>query len=71
MSDLHLSSWPAHAPRHLFVPETSLWHNALVSAARFPDKPFLIFYDTVITYGRFRAECERMAPAFALADATG
>ncbi|TWO68495.1 AMP-binding protein [Caenimonas sedimenti] len=61
MSDLHFSSWPSHAPRHLWVPETSLWHNVEVSAARFPDKPFLIFYDTVITYRRYREECERMA----------
>jgi fatty-acyl-CoA synthase len=61
MPDLHFSSWPSHAPRHLWVPETSLWHNVEVSAARFPDKPFLIFYDTVITYRRFREECERLA----------
>jgi fatty-acyl-CoA synthase len=61
MSDLHFSSWPPHAPRHLWVPETSLWHNVEVSATRFPEKPFLIFYDTVVTFRRFREETERMA----------
>lgn len=61
MSDLHFASWPSHAPRHLWLPETSLWHNVEVSATRFPDKPFLIFYDTVISYRRFQGECERMA----------
>jgi fatty-acyl-CoA synthase len=61
MSDLHLRFWPAHAPRHLWVPETHLYRNVEVSAMRFPDKPFVIFYDTVITYRRFQTETERVA----------
>ena len=54
MSDLHLTSWPAHAPQHLWVPPTHLYDNVEVAAKRFPDKPFLIFYDTVIRYARFK-----------------
>ena len=61
MSDLHLAHWPAHAPRHLWVPETHLYRNVEVSALRFPRKPFVIFYDTVITYRRFQDETERVA----------
>ena len=34
---------------------------AIETAARFPDKPFLIFYDTAISYARFRQETERVA----------
>jgi fatty-acyl-CoA synthase len=56
MSDLHLRHWPAHAPHHLWVPETHLYRNVEVSAMRFPRKPLVIFYDTVITYQRFQQE---------------
>lgn len=61
MSTLHLRHWPAHAPRHLWVPETHLYRNVEVSAMRFPRKPLVIFYDTVITYGRFQSETEQIA----------
>ena len=61
MSDLHLPFWPAHAPRHLWVPETHLYRNVEVSAMRFPRKPFVIFYDTVISFSRFQHETEAIA----------
>ncbi len=61
MSDLHLPHWPAHAPKHLWVPETHLYFNVEVAAARFPQKPFAIFYDTAITYSRFKDETEKIA----------
>jgi fatty-acyl-CoA synthase len=61
MSDLHLPFWPEYAPRHLWVPATSLYYNVEVSAARFPDKPFIIFYDTPISYRRFRDETQKIA----------
>jgi fatty-acyl-CoA synthase len=61
MSDLHLPFWPPHAPRHLWLPETSLSYNVEVAATRFPDKPFMIFYDTAISYRRFREETQRVA----------
>ncbi|MES2936311.1 MAG: long-chain fatty acid--CoA ligase [Pseudomonadota bacterium] len=61
MSDLHMAHWPRFAPRHLWIPETSLYTNVEVSAARFPKKPFIAFYGTEISYGRFRDETERIA----------
>ena len=60
-SDLHLPFWPAHAPRHLWVPETHLYRNVEVSAMRFPRKPLAIFYDTRITYADFQRETEWVA----------
>ncbi|HET7525919.1 MAG TPA: long-chain fatty acid--CoA ligase [Burkholderiaceae bacterium] len=60
-SELHLPFWPAHAPRHLWVPETHLYRNVEVSAMRFPRKPFVIFYDTQITYADFLRETEWVA----------
>ena len=61
MSDLHLPFWPDYAPKHLWVPDTNLYFNVDVSAARFPDKPFIIFYDTAISYRRFKEETEKVA----------
>ncbi|HET7795883.1 MAG TPA: long-chain fatty acid--CoA ligase [Rhizobacter sp.] len=61
MSDRHLAFWPEHAPKHLHVPETNLYFNVEVSAARFPNKPFLIFYDTPLTYAQFKQETEALA----------
>ena len=43
------------------VPATDLYYNLEVSARRFPDKPFLIFYDTKITFAQFKAESESLA----------
>jgi len=34
--------------------QTNLFYNLEVSATRFPDKPCLIFYDTLISYAEFR-----------------
>jgi len=57
----HLAHWPPALPLHLTLPETNLFHNAEVSAARYPDKPFIVFYDAAITFRAFRDECERIA----------
>ena len=37
MSDRHLAHWPPGLSRHLTLPQTHLFHNAEVSAARYPD----------------------------------
>ncbi len=61
MSERHLQFWPPYLPRHMHVPATNLYYNVEVSAARFPDKPFLIFYDTPISFSEFKHETERIA----------
>ncbi|WCM22146.1 long-chain fatty acid--CoA ligase [Paraburkholderia bryophila] len=61
MNQLHHPHWPPQVPLHLTLPETSLFYNAEVSAARFPDKPFIVFYDTPITFAEFKDEAERVA----------
>lgn len=53
--------WPAHLPTHLTLPATNLFHNAEVTAARYPDKPFIVFYDTPVTFAQFKNEAERVA----------
>jgi fatty-acyl-CoA synthase len=61
MSNRHLAFWPESQPRHLTVPQTNLFYNVEVSATRFPDKPYILFYDTPITYAEFKDEAERIA----------
>lgn len=53
--------WPPALARTLTLPETNVFHNALVSAARYPDKPFIIFYDSVLTFADFVEEAEALA----------
>jgi fatty-acyl-CoA synthase len=61
MADRHFKFWPAHAMHELIAPATNLFYNAEVSARRYPDKPFLVFYDTAVTFAQFLAEAERVA----------
>lgn len=61
MSDRHRAHWPPGLPEHLTLPETNVYYNAVVSATRFPDKPFIVFYDTAISFRQFHEETERIA----------
>jgi len=61
MSDRHLAHWPPSLPQHLTLPQTHLFYNAEVSAQRFPDKPFIVFYDTPLSFAEFKDEAERIA----------
>ena len=57
----HHAHWPPGLPLHLSPPQTNLFFNVEVSAARYPDKPFIVFYDSVIRYAEFKRETERIA----------
>ena len=57
----HLRHWPPGLPHRLTLPQTNLFHNVEVSAARYPDKPFIVFYDTVLSFAEFKDEAERIA----------
>ncbi|HEY1313843.1 MAG TPA: long-chain fatty acid--CoA ligase [Steroidobacteraceae bacterium] len=61
MSDRHFKFWPAHAMHSMIAPATNLFYNAEVSARRFPNKPFLVFYDTPVSFSGFLDEAERIA----------
>ena len=56
-----LKHWPPGLPQQLTLPHTNLFFNVQVSAARYPDKPFLVFYDATISFAEFERETERMA----------
>jgi fatty-acyl-CoA synthase len=61
MSDRHFKFWPANSARHLAAPATNLFYNCEVSARRYPGKPFLVFYDTAVTFAELYAEAELIA----------
>ena len=59
----HHKFWPARLPHAITVPATSLWHNLATSAARYPDKAGLVFFDRVLTYRELAAQVEALAGA--------
>lgn len=61
MSSEKLRHWPEHLSSKLTLPATNLFYNAEVSARRFPDKPFLIFYGKAVTFSEFKNQAEYMA----------
>jgi fatty-acyl-CoA synthase len=61
MSRKHLDFWPTGLPHDITSPATNLFYNAEVSAARYPDKPFIVFFEGVVTFSRFKHEAERLA----------
>jgi fatty-acyl-CoA synthase len=61
MPNAHHKFWPAHAMHKLIAPATNLFYNAEVSARRYPDKPFLVYYDTQVSFAAFHNEAERVA----------
>jgi fatty-acyl-CoA synthase len=61
MTEAHFRHWPKHLSRHLSVPATSLSFNLETSAARYPDKAAVIFYDNRVDYARLSREVETLA----------
>jgi fatty-acyl-CoA synthase len=52
MNTTHFPHWPAGLPYAISTPETSVYVNLEISARRYPDKPAIIFYDTVLSYAQ-------------------
>jgi fatty-acyl-CoA synthase len=61
MSDRHYKFWPKNLPHNITVPETSIWNNIEVSAARFPNRNAIVFYDKLLTYAEFKQQAEQLA----------
>lgn len=57
----HLAHWPSRLPLTISVPETTLWHNLEVSAARYPNKVAYLFMGQAITYGELKRRAEALA----------
>ncbi|MEA3139168.1 MAG: fatty-acyl-CoA synthase [Gammaproteobacteria bacterium] len=61
MSNAHFKVWPSHAMHNLIAPATNLFYNAEVSARRYPNKPYLVYYDTRVSFAAFHDEATRVA----------
>jgi len=61
MSRAHHKVWPKGLPHDLTAPATNIYYNVEVAAARFPDKPYIWFCDTPLSFAEFKAETERLA----------
>jgi fatty-acyl-CoA synthase len=57
----HHKIWPKRLPRELVVPQTTLWFNLEVAAARFPDKPAYLFFGQPLSFGELKAQAEAIA----------
>ncbi len=57
----HFRIWPKRLPRRLAIPETTLWFNLEVSAARFPEKAAYLFFGRPMTYGELKRQAEAVA----------
>ena len=61
MSDPSSDAWPTHAPRSLPLPQTHLYRNVEISALRYGERPFVRFYDSLLSFQRFKDETEKIA----------
>jgi fatty-acyl-CoA synthase len=57
----HYKFWPKRLPHAITLPATSLWDNLETSARRYPDKPALVFFGTVLSYSALLQKAERLA----------
>lgn len=57
----HFKHWPSRLPRHLTLPETSLWFNLEVAARRFPHKPMYLFLGRTHTFSQIHAQARAVA----------
>src|SRR5512139_863589 len=57
----HHKIWPKRLPRELVVPQTSLWFNLEVAAARYPDKTAFLFLGRALSYAQLKSQAESLA----------
>jgi len=55
------SNWPPGIPKHLELPQTSLYYNLAVSATRYPDRDAIIYYGNSITFGKLKKQTDHLA----------
>jgi fatty-acyl-CoA synthase len=58
---LHYQFWPKGVPKHLDLPQTSLYYNLEVAAKRYPNRAATVFYDSVMTYRELNQRVEALA----------
>jgi len=61
MNTTHYAHWPTGLPHAITTPETSVYVNLEVSARRYPARPAIIFYDTVLSYAQVHEQVLALA----------
>ncbi|NML32752.1 AMP-binding protein [Paraburkholderia sp. G-4-1-8] len=61
MPYVHHRFWPKGLPHAIRIPQVSLTHYLEVAAARFPDKPAIVFGGNALTYARLRERVDALA----------
>lgn len=61
MQQAHYRYWPKGLPAEISPPQSSLYFNLEAAATRYPAKPAIVFYDTVLDYARLKREVDAMA----------
>ena len=57
----HLAHWPRRLPHDLVLPDTTLWFNLAVSAARYPQRAAYVFFGHPLSYEALMAQAEALA----------
>lgn len=57
----YLQYWPPGLPHEITLPEKTICDSLDASAQSFPDKPAIVYYDTLLSYSEFRRESDRLA----------
>ncbi len=57
----HDAIWPKRLPRRLEIPDTTLWFNLEVAAARFPAKPAYLFFGEALSFRELKRQAEAIA----------
>jgi len=58
---LNLSHWPPGLPPRLVAPQTSLYYNLAVSAARYPQHPAILYYGSSLSYAELCRQVDALA----------
>lgn len=61
LNSRHYAHWPTGLPHAITTPETSVYDNLGISAHRYPNKPAIIFYDTVLSYAQVHEQVLALA----------
>ena len=61
MQDRHYTHWPMGVPRQFPLPETSLYYNLEVAAARYAKKTAIFYYGGELSFAELRAQTDALA----------
>jgi fatty-acyl-CoA synthase len=57
----HLKFWPRRLPTELTLPETTLYYNLEVAAARYPGKAAIRFFGASVSYAELKMQADAIA----------